>query len=152
MLNLLNKDGSYDKEMEILLSQSERIEAKTNRLIEIARKLRAENTRLRRLTHLKPHVRMVKSAYESALTLTALHLAGYRTGRATALEVGGVSERNYFYARALLELAAIFVHGEFTTDDPELIEHNLAVAARCAERDFLLLVRRMPPSRRPRLP
>ena len=152
MLNLLNKNTSNTEEMELLLNQSKRIEAKTNRLIEIARKLRAENIRLRRVTHLKPHVRMVKSAYESALTLTALHLAGYRTGRATALEVGGVSERSYFYARALLELAAIVVHGEFTTDDPELIEHNLSVAARCAEEDFWLLVRRMPPSRRPQLP
>lgn len=134
--------------VEIALTKAETLAAAVSKLQELVRQLQAENRKLRRLTHLRPHVRVVRKAHETALKLAALHLAGWRTGRRAATATGEVSERNFFYARAMLELAGLYAGGQIVSDDPEQIENNLIAAAKSAERDFHLLWRRLPPSRR----
>lgn len=139
---------SDNQRIDMLLAKSEKVADASNRLQEMVRQLQAENHKLRRLTHLRPHVRIVRRAHETALKLAALHLAGLRTGRRAAISTGGVSERYYFYARAMLELAGLYASGRIISDDPQHIENNLLAAAKSAERDFHLLWRRLPPSRR----
>lgn len=139
--------GHSDK-VEMALTRAEALADANNKLLEVVRQLQAENRKLRRLTHLRPHVRVVRKAHETALKLAALHMSGLRTGRRVATSTGGVSERNFFYARAMLELAGLYANGQVVSEDPDYIENNLAAAARSAERDFGLLLRRIPPSRR----
>jgi hypothetical protein len=137
--------------LDLVLTKAEKLADANHRLTELARQLQAENRKLRRLTHMEEHMRMVRKAHKAALRLAALHLAGLRTGRRVVYRSGGISERTFFYAKALCELASIYADGEFMTDDPDMIEANLVVVAKSAERDFWLLLRRMPPSRRPQV-
>lgn len=159
MINVLNGRAAIvdvltgrerrNAQVESALARAETIAHQAGKLEEIARRYQAENHKLRRAYHMQPHSRIVTAAYESARKLAALHLAGLRTGRRVATQYG-ISERYFWWGRALCELASIYVNGEFTTSDTEIIEGNLQAAMRSAERDFWLLVRRVPPSRRPK--
>jgi hypothetical protein len=147
----VTRQSKQQERVERILQRAERVADQANRLQEQVRQLQAENRKLRRLTHLKASVRLVRKAHEAALRLAAMHLAGMRTGRVSAHTAGGMSERTYFYARALCELAGVYAESTFVTEDVELIQHNLGAAARSAERNFELLWRRLPPSQRPKL-
>jgi hypothetical protein len=141
MISLLTKRNGKAERVEVILSRAEKAADQVNRLQELSRQLQAENRKLRKLTHMSEHVRMVRKAHEAAIKLAAMHLAGYRTGRKSAYAVGGIRERTYFLARALLELAALHADGQFVTDDPGIIENNLQAAVKAAEADFNLLNR-----------
>jgi hypothetical protein len=151
MWDRLTRRKQRQEEVELILDRAEQAAAQVSKLQELVRQIQAENRKLRRLTHMQESVRIVRKAHEAALKLAAMHLAGMKTGRKSARKAGSISERTFFYARALLELASVYADGEFVTDDVDLIESNLRAAARSAERDFHLLWRRLPPSRRPKI-
>ena len=114
---MLTRREQRQGEVEVILDRAEQAAAQVGKLQELVRQIQAENRKLRRLTHMKESVRLVRKAHEAALKLAAMHLAGMKTGRKSARKAGSISERTFFYARALLELAAIYADGEFITDN-----------------------------------
>jgi len=150
MIKLRHTNGAAVAAIERLFTIAEHTVDQAGRLAERSRQWSVENARLRRLTDVDERVRIVRRAQDAALKIAVLHLNQVRTSREVVCRLGGISERYYFWARALLELAGVFAKGEFTTDDADLIENNLKTAARAAEAKFHLLTRRMPASRRPK--
>lgn len=107
--------------------------------------LQAANNYLTRANLVKPRVRIVLQARASADLLALWHLAGFRTGRIAAYQMG-MSDRRWHYGRALLQVARVY-DTEWLTDSPVAIENALSVATkRCVENPDVLLLR-LPMSR-----
>lgn len=130
--------------------RAEKVGKQNLRLAFSAQRWRDEAKQLRRITHMLAIARIVDRAHESALQLCVLHLNSVRTGRTVACQYG-VSERYYFWGRAMCELASIYAKGEFIEHDPAIMERQLLAARNVALEDFSLLVRWLPPSRRPKM-
>lgn len=113
-------------------------------------KLTAENHYLRRSNRVRPHLRIVLRAEESARTLALWHCSGYRTGRKAAF-LNGMSNTSFFTGRALLELAGVHNGRAWTIDNPDLIERKIANAADYAKRSPAALIANMPPSKQPKV-
>jgi hypothetical protein len=112
-------------------------------------KLRHENNHLRRKAQLKPHVRIITQSVAAARLLALWHCTGYMTGRKAAYSFG-MSERTWYYARALCMVARIHDGVKFKTENPEEIERALAVAEQKCTFDPSLLELRLPLSKRPK--
>lgn len=111
--------------------------------------LQAANNYLTRQQQLKPHVRIVLNALASARLLALWHCTGYLCGRRAALSFG-MSEHKFYYGRAMLCAAQVYVRGTgFTTTDPAHIEDNLSTALEVCLVRPRALYKYVPPSRRP---
>jgi hypothetical protein len=98
---------------------------------------------------MKPHVRIVTQSVAAARLLALWHCTGYMTGRKASYTFG-MSERTWYYARALCMVARIHDGLRFKTEDPEEIERALGIAQRKCELDPTLLYLRVPWSKRPK--
>lgn len=116
--------------------------------VKVAR-LQKENHYLRRITQMKPHVRLVVRAEAAAQLLALWHCAGLRTGRKASF-AAGMSQDTFYAGRALLVLAAVHDGKRWVTTDPEVIEGRLKGAVELARKDVAHLVRNMPRSKRPK--
>lgn len=112
-------------------------------------KLRHENNHLRRKAQMKPNVRIVTQSVAAARLLALWHCTGYMTGRKAAYSFG-MSERTWYYARALCMVARVHDGLRFKTDDPEELENALRLAEAKATLDPSMLFLRVPLSKRPK--
>jgi hypothetical protein len=112
-------------------------------------KLRHENNLLRRKAQMKPQIRIIHQSAAAARLLALWHCTGYMTGRKAAYSFG-MSERTWYYARALCMVARIHDGVKFKTDDPAELEKALGVAFKKCEADPSLLYMRVPLSKRPK--
>jgi hypothetical protein len=112
-------------------------------------KLRHENNLLRRKAQMKPNVRIVTQAVAAARLLALWHCTGYMTGRKAAYSFG-MSERTWYYARALCMVARVHDGLKWKTEDPEEIERGLKMAEAKATLDPSILFLRVPLSKRPK--
>lgn len=117
--------------------------------IEVA-KLRAENNYLVRVNKVRPHLRPVIRAEAGAHLMAKWHLAGWRTGR-MACKSYGMSERTWFYARALLIVARVHDYNGWTCDDlPTIVRAIVSSVDYCTKHPEALLLR-VPLSKRPKV-
>lgn len=116
--------------------------------VKVAR-LQKENHYLRRVTQMKPQMRLVVRAEAAAHLLALWHCAGLRTGR-SATFAAGMSQDTFYAGRALLVLAGVHDGKRWVTTDPAVIESRLKGAVEMAQKNPAHLVRNMPPSKRPK--
>lgn len=116
--------------------------------VKVAR-LQKENHYLRRITQMRPQMRLSVRAEAAAQLLALWHCAGLRTGRKASF-AAGMSQDSFYAGRALLMLAGVHDGQRWVTTDPEVIKSRLKGAAEMARKNTATLVRNMPPSKRPK--
>jgi hypothetical protein len=108
--------------------------------------LQKANNYLSRANKVQPRLRIVLQASGAADMLALWHLAGYRTGRIACMSYG-LSDRKWYYGRALLEVARVYAGTDWLTEDAGEIEKRLRVALERCEQNPEILIARLPPSR-----
>lgn len=116
--------------------------------VKVAR-LQKENHYLRRVTQMKPQMRLVVRRPLPAQLLALWHCAGLRTGRKASFQAG-MSQDTFYAGRALLMLAGVHDGQRWVTTEPAVIESRLQGAIDLARKNPAHLVRNMPPSKRPK--
>lgn len=143
LLKQRNKSGEAFIESEEILRRED------GKLAQAIIKLRQHNKRLTRRMQLRPHVRVIDYSLASATQLALWHCSGFQTGRKAAYTLG-LSERSWYYGRALLMVARLHDGREFRTNDPAQIVARLNTAVEKYEKEPQVLYARVPKSRRPR--
>ena len=106
------------------------------------------NNYLTKSNRVRNRVRIVLQSRAAADILAAHHLAGWRTGRNSAMGYG-LSDRKWHYGRALLQVARVVGYGYdgWLIDEPEEIESAISAAVERCLRNPEILISRLPPSR-----
>jgi hypothetical protein len=86
--------------------------------------LQKENRYLRKLTDNRGPGRIIRRAYDDALTLIAWRFSGFSITRKWCNE-NGMSERRWTWAIGLLKLARIYDNGDIAIDDIERCQRIL---------------------------